>query len=819
MAIVSLHSRVAVLGGADPANPLESDNRVRHTAVGVLLLAVAIWAFVAATATFRSNLHAPWPVAITGGALIALIIFSIDLLITATPLQSDRISARLRVVASRGLISIAMGLVISHATILFMYQDTLAQMVSAKNTTTAATITERVTHESKYTPIISKAQERIDDDQKKIAAENQTLNEAQAHLEQLRKDWADDTVCVNGNRAANGDRCGPGPSSTTLREAFEAYRDGTMPAAVTHHDTQVAALTEDIKTQTRDRDAATASRNQEIDAAIHATLHNTGLAAQSDALIELLLHDRFLWLWPIFFIVIDLVVALMKGLLPESDFDRTRRTRRMVARQVQARLIAPGAIAAVASHAANQQAVVLKARIDRDTELQLAALRETGNAGGPWWRRAVATAVVLLIVLLALALGKRFSTGTDSVALPQSTGADLGAAVDQTAGERAGRRALTGPQCDPQVKIPAWHSSSTGLTDQPATVVLACLQGHPGDDVLDVQIVNNRPYGLMLRSNGTGLAWSWHQEAESVSGQIRDAIGDIAAGSHGLYLPPLSRASIGVPNLGNGGTRAFSILPTAATITADAFDVLTQRLLDGPADTATERWAQSVYGAAATGSCATTVLDTGIHDLPDPTAVSAVLTGDGMACIKAILTTVAQTELPEVSSDSVAALGRSVERLESLTARGLPNLGTRLGDLLDFDADRQYAPVSDTGFGFRVEARYTHPPGGTDDGGTDGRPQPLVFSITGTCTAAGGILSNASSGFTPDGRYTVEVRRPDGSLYTGNRTKLTGTVRGDGSIVWLWSCAGDPAGRYTAKATDEATGRSTAEISFVIAAA
>lgn len=67
------------LGGADPAHPLESDNRVRHTVVGMLLLTIAAWAMLAATAAFRSNLKAPWPLAVAGGFLIALVVFCIDL--------------------------------------------------------------------------------------------------------------------------------------------------------------------------------------------------------------------------------------------------------------------------------------------------------------------------------------------------------------------------------------------------------------------------------------------------------------------------------------------------------------------------------------------------------------------------------------------------------------------------------------------------------------------------------------------------------------------------------------------------------------------
>ncbi|MEV0133044.1 DUF4407 domain-containing protein [Dactylosporangium sp. NPDC050688] len=948
---MKLQSRIAVLGGADPANPLDSDNKVRHTAVGMLLLAVGAWAFTAATAAFHSNLHASWPLALLGGALIAVVVFSIDLLVTATPLKDTNLGSRLRLVLIRGMVSLAMGLVISHATILFMYRDTLAQMVSAKNTAIAAETTERITHTSKYTPAIDQATQRVDDDRKQITAENQTLSEAQQKLAQLQKAWSDDTVCVNGNRAANGDRCGPGPSSNALKAELDAYRTVTLPAVVKNHDEQVAALTKDIELQSATITAATEQRNQEIKDGVAATLANVGLAAQTDALVELLRHDLFAWLWPAFFIVIDLAVALMKGVLPESDFDRARRTRRALASKVDDAIAASQTFKDLVDHAAAQQALVMKARIDHDVDRQLAALQQgAGRANTPpaaGRRRAVFAGLTVLVVALSLSMAASSGRGGSATAasgmqarggqsitlrdgltlhvperaisgdapvtaryresrpwaghIPRSatvelttsgalTGrpqlrltvppgqeqaaqagdlqlafqsddpsgwtqypvsydpatntvvgelthfstwqfwewdwAGIGASVSQTIGQWTGRRSDDVPQCDPKKKTPAWFNFDAGITNEPAMVVRSCLQGHDGDDVLDVQIVNNRPYGLMLHYNGAAVKYGWHEEADSLPGAFRDVVGDLTAGSKGLYLPPLSRAAVGIMKIGSGKQHKFPITPTAGTVTADLTSMLAQQLLDVAIGAAGRKWVQDVKGAAAAGSCSKMVINTNI---PDRDTVYRILTGDGPQCIKDILVIAARNEIRQGAGMDLKTIGKLSDGISKMTGviTKAPGYLNKMGDLLDFGVDQWAASVPELGFGFSILARSVDTGGqngnggGKNDGGQSGSQNPgtgtLMFAVTGSCTTVGGTLSSTSSGFTPGGRYAIEVRRPDGNAYTG--FTATGTVRPGGNIMWTWPCAGDPVGTYTTRITDNSTGRVTPWTPFTIGAA
>ncbi|MFL6163288.1 MAG: DUF4407 domain-containing protein [Jatrophihabitantaceae bacterium] len=427
---MSLRMRVAVLGGADPNDPLESNNILRHVAAGILVLTVATWALVATTLAFHSNLHASWPTALTGGMLISTIILSIDLLITSTPLTRDTAGARARVIMTRGMVSLAMGLVISHATILVMDRSTLQQMVATKNQAAVAADTKKIKDASPYPAEIAATQQQATADIKQIAAADTALTNAQKELDRRKKAWLDDRLCVNGTKAANGDACGRGDVANSLQTAYESYLNYDMPAARKLHDDTVNAISADLTAQKNANATAIAKLNDEIKNGVAADIANTGLVAQSDALWTLLKHDTFAWLWPIFFFIIDLAVALMKGLLPESDFDRRRRT----ARQQDEALDLAGKDAPVwaelAMYKAEREAQVIRARIDADTERRINALgaRARDNVG-PWrhWpatvrRRNWVVGTAALLIALALLTSGLWRSPARQGAQPQAAG-------------------------------------------------------------------------------------------------------------------------------------------------------------------------------------------------------------------------------------------------------------------------------------------------------------------------------------------------------------------------------------------------------------
>ena len=55
------------------------------------------------------------------GLVIAVVVLSVDVLITVTPLTADTVGHRTRILLARGLISLAMGMVIGLSTIMFYF--------------------------------------------------------------------------------------------------------------------------------------------------------------------------------------------------------------------------------------------------------------------------------------------------------------------------------------------------------------------------------------------------------------------------------------------------------------------------------------------------------------------------------------------------------------------------------------------------------------------------------------------------------------------------------------------------------------------------
>jgi hypothetical protein len=149
----------------------------------------------------------------------------------------------------------------------------------------------------------------------------------------------------------------------------------------------------------------------------------------------------------------------------------------------------------------------------------------------------------------------------------------LARAVQQGFGQLWGERAAP-PQCSGQV--PSWVSTINFLTVQNDAQIRACAQTSaqwPG--VLEVRMVNNRPYGQIL-TYGSGVQWGWH-DTGSVEDRARNAFMDLFMGPNQLYLPPLSSATVGILKPNPGADVTFTIWPTWQTVGADiAFYALGQ---------------------------------------------------------------------------------------------------------------------------------------------------------------------------------------------------------------------------------------------------
>lgn len=370
------------------------------------------------------------------------------------------------------------------------------------------------------------------------------------------------------------------------------------------------------------------------------------------------------------------------------------------------------------------------------------------------------------------------------------------ARINQRVGEMVGKRAPAA-RCERRQAPPGWATAFAGITKDGAIAVRACAEGE--GDVLAVELVNNRPYSMVLKY-GSGVKWGWHEKGDSAQDVLRNGLADRFVRSDELYLPPRGRASVGI--LKTSGHKVFSAGVTSMSLAIDALDhVLKEKI-------------EKIPGASP---CLKALWETPVGEF-SPGRVR-----DG---VDAAFTCVVR------HASALGYFDRStISQLDAIT-RKLTVAGQALKiwdyewKFLDLFVDWKVGDAGGLGAGFsflgRADPLTGGGPGtGAGGSGNPGTPAPPVpaalrFAVTGSCTTAGGTLRSNSSGFTPGGRYTIKVFYPDGRPYTNLTAGSSGTVRSDGSVVWNWDCTGDPPGRYTTELADESTGRSTGRVAFSI---
>jgi hypothetical protein len=261
--------------------------------------------------------------------------------------------------------------------------------------------------------------------------------------------------------------------------------------------------------------------------------------------------------------------------------------------------------------------------------------------------------------------------------------------IAQTAAQWEGRRAKA-PDCGTSNSKPTWVQASTGVTDSGSAPVLACSEEAAGN-VLDVELVNNRPYGLMLHYNGANVKWGQHDGADSLAEGLADAIGDYAADrSDSLYLPPLSQASIGIADAGKAGKLSFTIVPTRATVLADTVELSLSPLVGKTTAAIAEKWGSGVFAEAA-GSCVPFLAGFPLTSLPKQSTVMELLASEAPECLKNILVAAGGGKAAvEAGLDSTAGalLSNVVGGLEKIISLGKwADIEERLGKILDFATD------------------------------------------------------------------------------------------------------------------------------------
>jgi hypothetical protein len=393
-----LLDRIAIVGGADPRDPALPEDRVRPLGVGFLVLTIAVWAFIGGTHLGTASFHLKLPWACIPGLILGSVVGLIDMLITVSFLESRSVATRLNLIGVRGLLSLGMGLVLGYLSLLMIYGSTIDQLVGDTNRAKALSIEQEFRTTSALTGHIGAARAAIGKDQEALAQDGRTrlvadqaLVKAQDAVAAARQAWLDDTIaCKPGSSyACNGDRAGSGAVSTPLKAAYRRAVRQDLPLAQQMNKSSLAAVAADQAAKQKDvlaKQTQIDAWNHELDrkatAVVGATLADTGTQAQNVALRHILAHDLLAWIWPLFFLLIDLVIAMLKGILPESDYDRRRRRERALDDAVHADLDAAPAFADLREHAAARKAEVFRARVDAAADRELDRLRASNRR--PW---------------------------------------------------------------------------------------------------------------------------------------------------------------------------------------------------------------------------------------------------------------------------------------------------------------------------------------------------------------------------------------------------------------------------------------------------
>lgn len=296
--------------------------------------------------------------------------------------------------------------------------------------------------------------------------------------------------------------------------------------------------------------------------------------------------------------------------------------------------------------------------------------------------------------------------------------AAIGAGISQHTLSVIGMRSMDTPQCTNGVPLPDWFKEARGIASENGFVIRACAQGskeHPG--VLDVQIVNNRPIGMILNYNGANVQWGWHQPPTSIAQAISYAAGDAAAqAADGLFIPPLGRASIGIFSPGLGQNHPYFIGQTYATLGSDIIELLGESGLSSAAGKTVTMPVFNAYRdafkASMSGACAAmlTPVVTSSPEAGGTKLLEAILKGSFAECLSRVTLVATRSALSQgVDLPALVRMSDTITGLRNLARAGtLFNVAQGIGKVGDLWVD-SWAAATDEGYGFKVYAKSSQP--------------------------------------------------------------------------------------------------------------
>jgi hypothetical protein len=288
---------------------------------------------------------------------------------------------------------------------------------------------------------------------------------------------------------------------------------------------------------------------------------------------------------------------------------------------------------------------------------------------------------------------------------------------------------------------PNWVNLIVGLSDAPGVSIRGCAQAQ--GSVLDVELVNNRPYGQVL-TYGAGVKWGWHATSGSGVDIAVDALMDSMMKPNQLYLPPLSQASVGIWELPSGGNAAFHIGPNHATFVGDLLVALA-----GPAlQLIAPEFAHPLLAA-----CGVSLFqDFPPSALSSPGAIFQALLNLVPCVQQALLSGIANGSFDEADGTDLDQLAAELGGLKTATLIGVAVLfyGAEF-DFLDLFIDNSIIGTKALGVGFSVLAKsggvVANPPPSTLPPSHSPPPTPVPTTPPSQPTASPTPTPPTSQGF------------------------------------------------------------------------
>jgi hypothetical protein len=289
--------------------------------------------------------------------------------------------------------------------------------------------------------------------------------------------------------------------------------------------------------------------------------------------------------------------------------------------------------------------------------------------------------------------------------------ADVTQGFGQLVGSRSGPARCTGSP-------PAWVNQLVGVSNGADVAIHACAQSQ--GDVLDLEMVNNRPYGQVL-TYGAGVKWGWQKKGDSKLDAARNSFMDSYMSPSELYIPPLGSASVGIFKPSASQYTTWHIGPTDLSIGADFAFYLA---------------GQVVGDFTPVGHCSQAVLNDPLTSITTGHLRDDLLSVAG--CIKdSFMASVAAGQLDKIKVDKLASALGNIKKA-SLLSNGIQLAGGVTWKLADLAADWYVNMGSTLGNGFGVLAKNAAATGGTQPvagtppapggGGSGGGPAPVPSS-------------------------------------------------------------------------------------------